>query len=99
MTWRRWCVLVSGGKRERRITQRRRGRRRVEEKRRAEKSEKTQEGRVSPKLVQIRFSGKGGKTCYFGLGSMTRTNFKDRRFRLEPSMQYFFSVVAVLSSS
>jgi hypothetical protein len=29
---------------------------------------------------------------------VTRTNFKDRRFRLEPSMQYFFSVVAVLPS-
>src|ERR1700692_2015468 len=60
------------------------------------------EGKRGPrrhKPVQIRFSGKGGKTCYLGLGSMTRTNFKDRRFRLEPSMQHFFSVVAVLSAS
>jgi hypothetical protein len=57
------------------------------------------EGGASPKLVQIRFSGEGGKTCYFELGSVTRTNLKDRRFRLEPSMQYFFSAVAVLSSS
>jgi len=56
-------------------------------------------GGASPKLVQIRFSLEGGKTCYFELGSATRTNLKDRRFRLEPSMQYFFSAVAVLSSA
>jgi hypothetical protein len=53
---------------------------------------------VKLRLVQIRILGKGGKSCYFGLGSVTRTNAKDRRFRLEPSMQHFLSVVAILSS-
>src|SRR6267378_5582568 len=56
------------------------------------------QGQVKPRLVQISFSRKGGKTCYFRLGSVTRTNSQDRRFRLEPSMQHFLSVVAVLSS-